>query len=389
MPSFHSLHTVTKDIQKYDFIDALRGYAILLVILVHSAQSIAPMSPTLWQLMRGGAYGVQLFYVASALTLCMSWQSRSKQEISPVRNFFLRRFFRIAPMFYLAIAFYVILYGLVPRYWAPNGIEWWFVPLTALFLHGLHPEAINSVVPGGWSIAVEMNFYLVLPFILQRITSMKSAIVFFLFSIVAYGILAPAFEYLLSGMYPGSQQYLVQKFNLMHFFSQLPVFALGICVYFAFIDPAALKRIAAVGSILVILWISLVMLLQSFAIVARLAGSSIAAGAVFALLTLALGVFPVKVFVNKVTTGLGKISFSMYLSHFAVLHYFAQSGIDALFEKGDLSSLLHFLCVVAVTVPLSYLLYVTVERKGILLGGRIIDRLEQGAPAVAAGGRLQ
>ena len=34
---------------------------------------------------------------------------------------------------------------------------------TAFFLHGLHPEAINSVIPGGWSIAVEMTFYLFFP----------------------------------------------------------------------------------------------------------------------------------------------------------------------------------------------------------------------------------
>ena len=234
---------MTEDIRKYDFIDALRGYAILMVLLVHSSQSVAPINQTLQRLMNNGARGIQLFYIASALTLCMSWRFRSRHEISPVRNFIIRRFFRIAPMFYVAIVFYVILYGFSPRYGAPNGFEWWSVPLTALFLHGFHPETITSVVPGGWSIAVEMNFYLVLPLLLHYLTTIKSSIYFFLFSLCLYGISRLIFYHLFSGMYPTNQQYLVSMFIYMNFFGQLPVFAIGICVYFAFSEVDSLKRV--------------------------------------------------------------------------------------------------------------------------------------------------
>jgi peptidoglycan/LPS O-acetylase OafA/YrhL len=37
------------------------------------------------------------------------------------------------------------------------------VVLSVLFLHALSPSAINNVVPGGWSIGVEMVFYLLAP----------------------------------------------------------------------------------------------------------------------------------------------------------------------------------------------------------------------------------
>jgi peptidoglycan/LPS O-acetylase OafA/YrhL len=379
--SFDPMSTMTEDIRKYDFIDALRGYAILLVLLVHSSQSVAPINQTLQLLMSGGARGIQLFYIASALTLCMSWQFRSKHEISPFRNFFLRRFFRIAPMFYLAIVFYVLLYGFSPRYWAPNGVEWWFVPLTALFLHGFHPETITSVVPGGWSIAVEMNFYLVLPLLLHHLTTMKSSIYFFLFSLCMYGISRFAFNHLFSEVYPTNQQYLVPMFVYLNFFGQLPVFAIGICAYFAFSNVNLLKRVIIFGNLLFMLTIVLLVLLPSYSNITRLLGNYIAMGATFALFAITLSVFPVKVLVNRVATQLGKISFSMYLSHFAVLHFFSKFGISTLFENGDTSSILHFLCVVAVTAPLSYILYTTIERKGILLGKSIVDRLEQVAPA--------
>lgn len=379
--SFDPMSTMTEDIRKYDFIDALRGYAILLVLLVHSSQSVAPINQTLQLLMSGGARGIQLFYIASALTLCMSWQFRSKREISPFRNFFLRRFFRIAPMFYLAIVFYVLLYGFSPRYWAPNGVEWWFVPLTALFLHGFHPETITSVVPGGWSIAVEMNFYLVLPLLLHHLTTIKSSIYFFLFSLCMYGISRLAFDHLFSGVYPTNQQYLVPMFIYLNFFGQLPVFAIGICTYFAFSNVNSLKRVMIFGNLLFMLSIVLLVLLPSYSNITRLLGNYIAIGATFALFAITLSVFPVKVLVNRVATQLGKISFSMYLSHFAVLHFFSKFGISTLFENGDTSSILHFLCVVAVTAPLSYILYTTIERKGILLGKSIVEKLEQGAPA--------
>ena len=172
--------------EKYDFIDALRGIAILGVILVHSSQWVAPTHATLLFVMHEGARGVQLFYVASALTLCMSWMARSSHENFPVRNFYIRRLFRIAPMFYIAILIYTFLNGFAPAYWSPNGIEWWFIPLTVSFLHGFHPETITSVVPGGWSIAVEMSFYLILPFLLIHIKSPIYWLLFFGISLLLY-----------------------------------------------------------------------------------------------------------------------------------------------------------------------------------------------------------
>ena len=52
---------------------------------------------------RDSARGVELFFVVSALTLCLSSAARSNREALPTLNFYIRRFFRIAPMFYIAI----------------------------------------------------------------------------------------------------------------------------------------------------------------------------------------------------------------------------------------------------------------------------------------------
>ena len=55
-----------------------------------------------------GAEGVQLFFVMSALTLFLSLDSRRRTEARPVANFFVRRFFRIAPFFYAGALFYYL-----------------------------------------------------------------------------------------------------------------------------------------------------------------------------------------------------------------------------------------------------------------------------------------
>jgi peptidoglycan/LPS O-acetylase OafA/YrhL len=120
-----------------------------------------------------GARGVQLFFVVSALTLTLSWHARD----DGVAAFYVRRLFRIVPMFWLAILIFLLLLGFDPRYWAPQGIGWPHVLVTALFLHGFHPDTMSSVVPGGWTIAVEMTFYCSFPLLVWGLRSWQIAAV--------------------------------------------------------------------------------------------------------------------------------------------------------------------------------------------------------------------
>lgn len=369
----------TPDIPKHGYIDALRGYAILGVLLVHASYAVAPVNATLQRLMEAGLYGVQLFYIVSAITLCMSWDVRSAHEAAPVRNFLLRRLFRIAPLFYLAIVLYVGLYGLSPRGMAPNGIEWWFIPLTLLFLHGFHPETISAVVPGGWSIAVEMNFYLVLPILLRRLASTSSYLVFVTACFATYALSAIAFEHLWSGAYPAHQQYLVEGFMYYNFFSQLPVFAVGMLAYGALGDRRDLRRWMIGGTLVLLSW-TLLSLLLSDAGLPRIVPSHVVVGCVFALLAVTLARFPVRALVNQPIMQLGKISFSMYLIHLAVIELSARLGMTNRFPTGNVSSILFFLCVVATTAALSHFTYRWIECRGVRLGARLIDRLERDSP---------
>jgi peptidoglycan/LPS O-acetylase OafA/YrhL len=358
--------------RKLEFVDALRGVAILAVVSLHSSEAVAPASPILARLMSEGTLGVQLFYVMSAITLGMSWDSRSNRESSPVRNFFLRRAFRIVPMFYVAIILYLCTRGLAANYWAPDGIKWSYVLLTATFLNGFHPETINSVVPGGWSIAVEMTFYAFLPLILMRLTSWQARCALLAASIAFHFLWKAAWMLFYSPMYPPEQQYLVGASAYCSFFFQLPIFATGLLAYLAFRDQTVLKTWVIIGNCV---------LLLSFAVLPwRLFSAAVSHNEVmsfiFALAAMTLACYPTRLVCNRVVILLGQVSFSLYLVHFAVLDLLSRIGVQGLFARTDLGSILYLLCVLALSGAVSYVCYRTIELPGIALGKHLIRHLD-------------
>ena len=165
-------------------LDTLRGVAILGVLAVHTNQAVSSGVHQMDALLGWGRFGVQLFFLVSAFTMCYMWHERAG-ESERVRKFYIRRVLRIAPMFWLAIPTYLLLYGTGTSYWSPQGISALDIALTATFLHGWWPSSINAIVPGGWSIAVEMMFYLLFPFVILRIAR---PVAFLAAAVAVYGV---------------------------------------------------------------------------------------------------------------------------------------------------------------------------------------------------------
>jgi len=94
---------------KYPFIDALRGYAVLMVITCHAGAAFPELPYPLKRVTNFGWHGVQMFFLMSCVTLLLSWQSDEAKGRTDVISFWLRRFFRIAPLYYLAAAFYFLI----------------------------------------------------------------------------------------------------------------------------------------------------------------------------------------------------------------------------------------------------------------------------------------
>jgi len=214
------------DPAKYDYIDALRGYAILLVIIVHVGAAFPELPWPVKRFTNLGWYGVQLFFVVSSLTLAMSWHARN--ESLRTAKFMIRRFFRIAPMYYAATAYYLIV--------RPPGDAFSPAQIIAstLFVHGWSPGVLPTtddgwtVVPGSWSVAAEFGFYFLLPLLVTLASSLGRAAVALVASLVlAYIANQIAFDiYIDTYGFKATDQFL--------FFwlpNQLPVFLLGIGLY--------------------------------------------------------------------------------------------------------------------------------------------------------------
>ena len=346
-------------------LDSLRGIAILGVLLVHAAywgpdRVLLTRSHLLNDILYSGQRGVQLFFLVSAFTLYMSHDNR-RQERHPNRNFFLRRAFRITPMFYLAT-----LLGLL--FWRGAMGPPSHILLTLLYLNNFSPALITQGAPGSWSVSTEAAFYMLLPLGFRYIRSARAAA-----SVVLVGAI---FRHLIVSLDRTHTDY----WWYMSLPANLSVFALGAMLYFLWKDHLR-RRVGtadARGLSAAVLFVFCALLIEQ---PPRSPSILIFGGGLCFLLALALLLHPWKLFVNRYTIFLGNISFSFYLLHFEVMrpvqrlllsyqaHHPTRLPVEAQIAADFVLTLLITGCLSAIT-------WRYIEQPTIRLGKRLIERLE-------------
>lgn len=353
------------ELKKYRYIDCLRGIAIMLVVLVHCSLHFdtTNLPAKLITFFENGRFGVSLFFIISSYTLMLSLHSR-KDESKSIRNFYIRRFFRIAPVFYLAIVYYsfeqFLGFDVENLKYTISTFPFSNLILSIFFVNGFHPSSINSFVPGGWSIAVEMSFYVVLPLIFKYINSLSKSILFLtislllssMFRIVLFKLIAPEMS---------------NGFIYYNFINQLPNFGLGIFIYFITksTNDSLTSRDFALLTMIVLFFIY-------FAAPEYLIHSIL-----FVLLVLLMRKKRIPIFENNGFEWIGKLSFSIYLSHFAILYWF-----DKFFKFPEINDIslkiilffVYYLIILIASAFISYFSYTFIELKGQELGKKIINK---------------
>lgn len=168
-------------------LDGFRAALAMWVFLGHLADTCGYSN----KLLALHPLAVDLFMILSGFLMVHTW----KQEIRNTNffskstiNFYIMRFFRIAPLYYLLLlACYlfgpvlahmhdVILKEMPPPWaqsisnyephtnWGFEGFRWIWMHLT--FLFGLTPGMENSTPLPDWSLSLEMQFYFVFPLLL-------------------------------------------------------------------------------------------------------------------------------------------------------------------------------------------------------------------------------
>lgn len=145
-------------------LDGLRAIAILMVFTEH------PDDRRLLEHLHGGN-GVTVFFVLSGfLITTLSLREEGRSGRLDVRSFFVRRVFRIAPVYFLVLAFYVFMVMVVK--YQPERHDT-FVDQLPYYAFGFpehgHFFAVDrTLLPpfaGSWSIGIEEKFYLLWPLI--------------------------------------------------------------------------------------------------------------------------------------------------------------------------------------------------------------------------------
>jgi len=160
-------------------IHGLRGIAALAIALYHLNHIAGIAPPPFFEFIgRDFSFGVHLFFILSAFTLYHSTASRTSHA-GWLPEYFIKRFCRIAPLFYSVMAFelarQIVSAGRIITDFSD-------ILLNITFTFGFFPSA--GIVWAGWSVGVEMIFYAMLPVLILTIRTHRSALMLLVASIL-------------------------------------------------------------------------------------------------------------------------------------------------------------------------------------------------------------
>ncbi|MEO8454883.1 MAG: acyltransferase [Sphingomicrobium sp.] len=191
-------------------LDAIRGVAIILVVAYHFLDERSGIATrtgvmrAIGSVSSAGWTGVQLFFVLSGFLIGGILIDHRSQK-GYFRTFYLRRVFRIVPLYALSLLIFALLYTCYD--WRAAGLSDVFefdLPVWTVltFTQNIFVAAIGHYAGPGWlgvtwSLCVEEQFYLLLPCLIYAVSPRRLAAV-----CVAAIISAPIFRTVLLVIWP-------------------------------------------------------------------------------------------------------------------------------------------------------------------------------------------
>lgn len=317
----------------YD-LDMFRGIAIILVVLTHFAY----LYDIPYKELAGiGRYGVLLFYIVSGYTIAYVLDIKK----DTYKNFLIKRFFRIAPLFYLCIVL-----SLLFNYDSTINYIYAF-----LFLGYLDKTTFNNIIHVEWSIYAEILFYLLIPIF---ITKTNKVLVFVVTILLTISIVWRIENFDLMRFGFENKQY-----YMFHPISFLYSFFIGVLIYKfkSYIINKSILYFVIVSMLIVVLALKFY-LRDNFFIVADYLLSIFFAS----LFYLKLKYF--STFRIKPIEYMGVISYSVYLIHYPLMKLFVHFNSLNLIILTILYSL--------TLILICWLSYKYIETNGIKTGRRMI-----------------
>ncbi|MGI9050974.1 MAG: acyltransferase family protein [Rubrobacteraceae bacterium] len=165
----------------YAELDALRGIAIIGVVMTHLASfwfigtrqqlEVPLLRMNLLSYFNLGYLGVSLFFLLSGYLLTWTEEKRARRSAYSLLSYAKRRALRLIPAYYVAIVLVVVLW--------PTRPSLGDVALLFTFLHGFRPQFPVGLDPAVWSLTPEVAFYAMLPFLVLKLRSLPQRLAVF------------------------------------------------------------------------------------------------------------------------------------------------------------------------------------------------------------------
>lgn len=338
-----------------DALDGLRGMALLLVLISHlSGVGLNVLGLNLAGI---GKYGVYLFFVLSSFLLSIPIIKYSETYMSNKKawvNYFVRRFFRIYPLFFCVLLVSFLSTLILGDYTGGKGL-----PFTMTFNDVLQHLVLQKGYEVLWSIPVEFKFYFFLPILLF-------VYAFVLRKNITYSALFTLFIVVLSMVVWPESDLLKNDIRLGPY---IPLFVAGVmsALVHVRLETKPLNR----GFVLVLETLALLSLLMVFLltplIYKYLSNGNISNAYfvnkfyIFSLLWSVIIISSVhgsgyvkKIFSNNILRFVGLVSYSAYLLHIGVIKIINNYLMFNSVIKGWL--------VILVTLCVSYVSYKLIEK---------------------------
>ena len=358
-------------LKRLDFLDALRGLAAAYVVVYHMILLPDPhLATPEWasKVAHAGGSGVMLFFVISAFSLYYTMPLRLKDS-HPNLSFYLHRFFRIAPLFYAWIFFSLVRDA---WYYSANH-SFLSIVESATFTFNLAPQGQQGFVWASWTIGIEMMFYAIFPLIYRYVDDIWRAIALVFVFILVW----MAYQAVIPYIYSPESAPQVETWTFVRF---LPVFAIGGVIHFIVKEIHGrdqIKYATSIGLLLVTVSVYSYMALLNGQINVYFVDARVWQGVFYGALVVGLCLNPLKVFVNRFTTYLGRISYSLYLGHTTVVLFI--TPIYRLLYGATVSTTIAFLScyllTLFLTIGLAELTYRFIEAPGVRFGKVVYQRL--------------
>lgn len=200
-------------------LDLLRSIAVMLVVVEHTLLAMHVRRVGNWDLQWLGVVGVFMFFVHTSLVLMWSLDRNSSFS-----GFLIRRIFRIYPLAIAAIAVVVLFH--VPTMHNPEGDTYFNLPSARDLIANLLLLQ-TSILGVMWTLPIEMEMYLFLPF-LHFLIRRRGA----LYAVLLIWIAVTEFDIRFVPL------------NYSGFFNQIPCFLAGVIAFGMF--PRVRPRLPSV-----------------------------------------------------------------------------------------------------------------------------------------------